>query len=211
MKKGFTLIELLIVVAIIAILAAIAVPNFLEAQTRAKVSRVKSDQRTLLTGFESYKVDTNKYPVCPVISGLSGINAPDVVRMKVSLASDGSQIFDGYWPTYVTTPVAYLTSLPKDPFPTKIWDTTGLAGGPGTLNNGGAVRNYFVWIFTGGRDGLGLTAVRQQIYYTITSPGPDHSMELGFEWGSNGMAADATYDPTNGTISRGNVLRFGPE
>jgi prepilin-type N-terminal cleavage/methylation domain-containing protein len=60
--KGFTLIELLIVVAIIAILAAIAVPNFLEAQTRARVSRVKADIRSLATAIESYYVDHGTYP-----------------------------------------------------------------------------------------------------------------------------------------------------
>ena len=59
--KGFTLIELLIVVAIIAILAAIAVPNFLEAQVRSKVSRVKADQRSLATALEAYRVDWNAY------------------------------------------------------------------------------------------------------------------------------------------------------
>lgn len=62
MKKAFTLIELLIVVAIIAILAAIAVPNFLEAQTRAKVTRAQSDMRSLATGIEAFYIDNNQYP-----------------------------------------------------------------------------------------------------------------------------------------------------
>jgi type II secretory pathway pseudopilin PulG len=50
---------LLIVVAIIAILAAIAVPNFLEAQTRAKVSRTHADMRSLATALEAYAVDNS--------------------------------------------------------------------------------------------------------------------------------------------------------
>jgi type II secretion system protein G len=92
-KRGFTLIELLIVVAIIAILAAIAVPNFLEAQTRSKVSRAKADMRSLATALEAYRVDNTSYPVGKLR------DYPLAWRLS-----------------YLTTPVAYITSTPMDPF-----------------------------------------------------------------------------------------------
>ncbi|MCA9445585.1 MAG: prepilin-type N-terminal cleavage/methylation domain-containing protein [Candidatus Omnitrophica bacterium] len=55
--RGFTLIELLIVIAIILILIAIALPNFLDAQARAKVARERSDIKTLATAIESLRID----------------------------------------------------------------------------------------------------------------------------------------------------------
>jgi prepilin-type N-terminal cleavage/methylation domain-containing protein len=94
--RGFTLIELLIVVAIIAILAAIAIPNFLAAQIRAKATRSKSEMRNLGTALEAYFIDNNQYPLpYPV----------------------------GYWnvPDSLSTPIAYVTNIKsfEDPFSTK--------------------------------------------------------------------------------------------
>ena len=60
--KGFSLIELLIVVAIIGILVAIAVPNFLNAQIRARVARSQTDIRSIVTALESYRLDHNTIP-----------------------------------------------------------------------------------------------------------------------------------------------------
>src|ERR1041385_5635410 len=96
-RHGFTLIELLIVVAIIAILAAIAVPNFLEAQTRSKVSRVKADMRSIATALESYQVDWNTYPY----DGYSTTGGPGGLPGEYN-----------YWylNKMVTTPQAYLTT-----------------------------------------------------------------------------------------------------
>ena len=61
-EKGFTLIELLIVVAIIGIIAAIAIPNLLNAIQRGKQKRTMADIRAIGTAVESYAVDANSYP-----------------------------------------------------------------------------------------------------------------------------------------------------
>ena len=92
--RGFTLIELLIVVAIIAILASIAVPNFLHAQIRAKVARAVGDLRTVAVALESYRVDRNAYPPTP----LDALQSRDWRLSRL------------------TTPVAYMASLTMEVF-----------------------------------------------------------------------------------------------
>jgi general secretion pathway protein G len=71
--KGFTLIELLIVVAIIGIIAAIAIPNLLNAIDRGKQKRTMADMRSIGTAMESYAVDNNIYPVVTAIANLKTI------------------------------------------------------------------------------------------------------------------------------------------
>jgi len=61
-ERGFTLIELLIVVAIIAILAAILIPNFLRARAQAQVAATKGNLKNVATALESYFVDFSVYP-----------------------------------------------------------------------------------------------------------------------------------------------------
>jgi general secretion pathway protein G len=79
-EKGFTLIELLIVVAIIGIIAAIAIPNLLNAIDRGKQKRTMADLRSVGTAIESYAVDTNLYPTSATVAALKTVLEPIYIR-----------------------------------------------------------------------------------------------------------------------------------
>ena len=83
-RKGFTLIELLIVVVIIGILAAIAIPKFANTKSKAYVTAMKSDLRNLVSSQESFFSDSAKYTTDLTSAGLnfkasSGVAAPAIV------------------------------------------------------------------------------------------------------------------------------------
>ena len=86
-QQGFSLIELLIVVAIIGIIAAIAIPNLLNAIDRGKQKRTMADMRSIGTAVESYAVDNNVYPIAATSAILSGLVAP--IYIKTMPQADG--------------------------------------------------------------------------------------------------------------------------
>jgi prepilin-type N-terminal cleavage/methylation domain-containing protein len=194
--KGFTLIELLIVVAIIAILAAIAIPNFLAAQTRSKVSRAKAESQSLATALESYYIDNNVYP-----------RADQPVNLGPAESYDGAGTYaadGGCIPAALTTPVAFITSLFKDPFK---------KNGKGFYEYGG-----------GPTQGTGIAQTWPSGGWIVTSYGPDNVdgyttnlLKEETAWSDSVfglvvplIASPYTYDPTNGTTSGGDVWRRGP-
>lgn len=215
-RHGFTLIELLIVVAIIAILAAIAVPNFLEAQTRSRVSRAHNDLRTIALGMESYRIDNNSYPahynVSPLpldphststnmdnrllttpISYVSTFPA-DIFRIMAGQAANKYRI---YAVTYsVTTPSStYPSGYARDysNFPKIAWMTWSL--GPDTLTNTGG---YFSERAVINNEALAMPRIGIDKDGVVINPGTS---------GYFGMR----YDATNGTLSWGDIYRFEGE
>jgi len=220
-KHAFTLIELLIVVAIIAILAAIAVPNFLEAQVRAKTSRVKNDHRAIATALESYAVDNNQYPEQ---GETTSPTPPTITDVNKVWGQDGQKAIA--W--RLSTPIAYVSSTQSvfaDPF------FSGF-GKASTVND---TRYYnYSGDYARGRtydpsqdgsvaDFLALSAELGAKQWHLRSRGPDTDYETRASGWADYIRYDGkpgagvtgnggiitVYDPTNGSVSNGDLARFG--
>ena len=194
--RGFTLIELLIVVAIISILSSIAVPNFLEAQTRAKVSRVKADMASVGTALEVYAIDHNRYPYRrhPNVKAdpQSGFYAP-LLETKM----DDLKV--------LTTPLSYMTRVPSDIFERNV---------PSPLN----LIDYFDPVQTNVL--ANVVQIRRDAgvsLWMLLSVGPDGYIGVSDTGIPGGyppsppllvFSINREYDPSNGTISRGNIYRL---
>lgn len=211
-RRALTLVELLVVLAVIGILAALAVPHFLEAQTRAKVSTAKTNLRTVVGGLEAFAVDHGGYPA----------TGPDFPGDPLGVLADHQL-------RGLTTPVAYITgSAFHDPFGQL------RAQGFGTIYAGGRDSD-------GDFPDLSPPNLEKSIIYLhypsmaerhedpslhrhgggVVSLGPDSRDSLGgyrpfsplffverFSWAGVTHPLQTIYDPTNGTISPGDISDF---
>ncbi len=114
-QNGFTLIELLIVVVIIGILAALAIPKFSNTKEKAYIAAMKSDLRNLVTIEESYFFDNTTYTTDKSAAGLnfsesSGITVTIVVTAGPPVGFSATTVHTGTAETcaiyYITAPVA---------------------------------------------------------------------------------------------------------
>ncbi len=189
MKSAFTLIELLIVVAIIGILAAIAVPNFMQANIRAMVARTQADMKNCATAIEQYALDYGSYPYynhpLDEISALSGATVT-------------------YLPVSMTTPIAYLSQIPVDPFPPKVLEGSGGETKPKPYKYvHGYDQEYKQQLFSGAHIFVHYqnhSGKQGRLLWQLWSMGPDRVAS------HTGLP----YHTSNGLLSAGDISRFGP-
>ncbi|HPO08684.1 MAG TPA: type II secretion system protein GspG, partial [bacterium] len=167
------------VVAIIGILAAIAVPNFMNARIRAKVSRVQSDISAISKAHEMYFLDNNTYPP----------ESEDDIFTGTRVRSSCGLFF-------LTAPIAYLSSVPSDPFQERTMTST--EDYPASYETG-VYRPY---------------GTNKNVAYMIFSRAPDLNEDglwsaEPFVGVQRNNGTNNTYVSTNGLVSWGDIYWYG--
>ena len=108
-RGGFTLVEIMIVVAIIALLAAIAVPGFLRARKRSQASRIVNDLRLIDSAVDQYAIETNK----PSGSTVNVADWTQYLKKGTALYNTGKDLFGN---DYSTQKVDSLPKVPTNTF-----------------------------------------------------------------------------------------------
>ncbi|MCA9412846.1 MAG: hypothetical protein KC944_16650 [Candidatus Omnitrophica bacterium] len=182
---GFTMIELTMVGITITILIAIALPNFLEAQIRAKVTASETDLALLGASLEEYYIEYRSYP--PNVADSNG---------EGGLVGDNNPNLRGAALVVLTTPVSYLSVLPVDDFITEKYERNTYDYVDFTGWTGSAISRSSVVEGEQGSAAYVLVGIGPNLEYEFTASKPPSS---GID-----------YSPTNGTRSVGDLMLFGP-